>query len=203
MPKEPEHIRKLREYAKSYLTLDELAAIESELYGASDRSSAVILAAITEDSLRNFLLNKMRKDLNSDDRKQLFGFEGALGTFSAKITIAYALQFLGPVSRSDLDTIRFLRNQFAHSRKPMRFDIPEVRAVCAKLQFPDLPNVLIPIGALSRLPASDESDKSNPRTRYKIACHNLAIRFIAAVSPPPDDLGMSIKDFFGGGDPLP
>jgi hypothetical protein len=183
MSKEPEYLRKLREYARTDLSFEELIAIEKELYGVSDRASAVILSTITEDTLRGLLLSKMRSSLNSGDRKQLFGFEGALGTFAAKITTAYALELIGPISRADLNLIRFLRNSFAHSRKPMNFEVPEVRAVCAKLKFPDLAQITVPWGPMHRLPEPEESDKDHPRTRYRLTCHNLTTRFIVMTSP--------------------
>jgi hypothetical protein len=101
----------------------------------------------------------MRQDLNSRDRRQLFEFEGALGTFSSKIVVAYALRLIGPVTRADLDLIRFLRNEFAHSRIPFGFTTPEVRAVCDRFKIVDLPGNLIPHGYSSRVP-DEESDLS-------------------------------------------
>ena len=40
----------------------------------------------------------MRDDLNSDERSKLFGCDGAVGTFSAKIITAYAAKIIGPIT---------------------------------------------------------------------------------------------------------
>jgi hypothetical protein len=113
----------------------------------------------------------------------IIGVDKGTSTFAAKITMAYALELIGPISRADLNLIRFLRNSFAHSRKPMNFEVPEVRAVCAKLQFPDLAQITVPWGPMHRLPEPEESDKDHPRTRYRPTCHNLTTRFIVMTSP--------------------
>ena len=99
--------------------------------------------------------------------------------------MAYALKLIGPISRADLDLIRLLRNEFAHSRKPFGFSTPPVKAVCDKLKIPDRPGAYIPHGFLERVPhdaLAAATDKTNPRTRYIMACHNLAYRMFVARS---------------------
>jgi hypothetical protein len=157
----------------------------------------VIHSTIVENALRAYLSRHMRSNLNSSERKRLFGSEGIMASFSAKIITAYALGDIGPVTRSDLDLVRFMRNEFAHSRKPMTFETAEVIAVCAHLQFPELPMVNIPTGGLDRTLAPEDYDKTIAKTRYRITCHNITVRLIAlnmgiAAHPdiklPPDPL---------------
>jgi hypothetical protein len=90
-----------------------------------------------EVTLKSLLASKMRNNLNSTDRKQIFEYEGAAGSFSSKIIIAYAFKLIGPITRADLDLIKFLRNEFAHSRMPFNFETPEVRVVCDNLKIID------------------------------------------------------------------
>jgi hypothetical protein len=48
--------------------------------------------------------------------------DAPLATFSAKIRLAYALSIFGSSTRDDLDTIREIRNAFAHSTRPLASD---------------------------------------------------------------------------------
>jgi hypothetical protein len=187
MAKEPAYVRDLREYAKGDLSSDYLRAFEEELYGQNDCATAILYAALVDNALVRLISKQMRGNLNSTDRRELFE------TFDRKISLAYALKLIGPVSRSDLDLIRFMRNQFAHSRLPLRFSTPEVGAVCAALQFPELPGVELPIGPLDlaaeMLMAKGmkvEDPRIDARSRYIMSCHNLAARVIIVVDAPPD-----------------
>ena len=123
----------------------------------------------------------MRNDLNSGDRKQL------LENFSAKIAMAYAFRLIGPITRFDLDLIRFIRNEFAHSRMPLTFQTAEVKAVCDHLRIVDFPGSLTPYGPLHRAPESELAvltDKTQPKTRFICACHTISYRMIAAKDYP-------------------
>ena len=153
-----------------------------------------MFGSFLEANLERLLFGQMRSDLNSKDRRQLFEYEGAVGTFSSKIVVAYAFKLIGPDTRSDLDLVRLLRNEFAHSRIPFKFTTKEVRAVCDKFKIVDLPGSLIPHGYLSRVPHDElgnSADKGHPRTRFITECHALAYRMIMTTNGPrPGDLAL-------------
>ena len=187
--KEPAYIVKLREYAKGELDEDHLRALEGELYGTNDRAVVILYAALVENALQRLIANGMRKDINSADRRELFE------TFERVISLAFALNLVGSVSRKDLDLIRFIRNQFAHSPRPLHFKVPEVIAACAALKFPDLPGARKLIGPLDRPMAvivaaekAAEEDAANPdaKTRYEMACHNLIYRMVVLIDAPKE-----------------
>lgn len=107
--------------------------------------------------------------------------------------LPYALELIGPIARSDLDLIRFIRNNFAHSRRPLNFHVPEVGDVCAALQYPDFPNARAPAGptdsTLENLVENEKASKSpefrkKPRNRYTMACHTLSYRMLGVVQLP-------------------
>jgi hypothetical protein len=198
MPNEPIYLRNLRALTRAEPTLAHLEDLEQELYASgSDRATAVMLGSFVETSLKRLLASVMRDDLISKDRKQLFEYEGAVGSFSSKIVVAYALKLIGSTTRSDLDLIRFLRNEFAHSRMPFCFKTPEVRAVCDQLKIVELPQYFIPPGYLIRVPAEELSaatEISDPKTRFITTCHNLSYRMFIKIDGPkagdyafPDD----------------
>jgi hypothetical protein len=106
-----------------------------ELKEQHDRAAAVILAALLEDALRDAILSRM-VPLTEQKERQIFGPDSPLGSLSAKIKVGFALGVYGPETRADLDTIRGIRNAFAHARRPIKFDTPEIAAECAKLRIP-------------------------------------------------------------------
>jgi hypothetical protein len=177
-----------------------LDAFEKELYGTSDRVTAVMLGATVETALEKLLASRMRKDLNSDERSKLFGFEGAVGTFSAKIIVAYAMKIIGPITYSDLNIIKLLRNEFAHSRVPFDFQTPQAIAVCNELQVPKLPDSdssfpLMTTNAPSRFGITGIPP---PWTLFVSACHNIAYRMLVKRD------GIRAGDFvFVNDEPLP
>jgi hypothetical protein len=142
----------------------------------------------------------MRKDLKSDERSKLFGFEGAVGTFSAKIIVAYAMKIIGPITYSDLNIIKLLRNEFAHSRVPFDFQTPQVIAVCNELQVPKLPdsNSSFPLMTTNAPSRFGITGIPPSWTLFVSACHNIAYRLLVKRD------GIRAGDFvFVNDEPLP
>jgi hypothetical protein len=189
MPDEPAYIRNFKAYTRIDPTPADLPALEDQMYGSNDRSMAVMLSAVVETCLEIFLRNKTRPSLNSDDTRLLFDYRGPLGDFSSKIFIAFAFNMFGPDTRHDLDLIRMMRNEFAHSRKPVDFFTKEVANVCKHLRAADWAGANIPAGYLAamrqeELPSARKL--TNPRTRYATSCHTIAERLLVnAYNAPP------------------
>jgi hypothetical protein len=187
---DPKYIRDLKTFTRGDVTVADLVRLEAEIYGANDRARAVMLGAVVETSLEIFLRNKTRPTLNSDDNRQLFDFRGPLGDFASKTLLAYAFNMFGPDTRHDLDLVRLLRNEFAHSRKSFDFTTPAIAAVCAQFRAPDAPGAFIPRRWLETVPheeLANASDKNHPRTRYIATCHILAERLLSNSSSLPLD----------------
>jgi hypothetical protein len=181
MPTEPTYIRNFKAFTRGDLTFADLPKLEDELYGSNDRASAVMLAAVVETSLEIFIRSKIRPTFNSDDMRLLFDFRGALGDFASKTLIAYSFNFFGPDTRHDLDLIRVMRNEFAHSRRSFDFEAPAVTAVCQYLRAPDSVGAFIPHGYLASVRHEElaaASDKTHPRTRYIMTCHIVSERLL-------------------------
>ena len=146
---------------------DELTEIIAELsLNASDRASAILGAAVLDGALESVILPKFRK-LTEAQIKELFGPDSPLGTFSAKIRIGYALNLYGPKTRSDLDSIREVRNAFAQTRKRIYFSTKEVRTVVDRIQFS------------KRLlgQAYNPQHILGPKEHYALACTFLIVYF--------------------------
>jgi DNA-binding MltR family transcriptional regulator len=174
---EPAYIRNFRSLLRTEPTRAHVDDIEQELYAlGSDRATAVMFATIVENNLQRLILRRMRSDINSVDRSRLFDPDRPLGDFGAKIIISYALQFIGPVTKHDLDLIRLLRNGFAHSRIHFRFETPEVQAVCDHLELVNQFDIVVPRDYLRLVPSANVKE---PRTRFICACHDISYRLSA------------------------
>ncbi|GEM_PF-6792277 len=179
----PAYITNLKKLGEDVLTKKDISNIEAEVYSGTDRASAVVLGSFVERSLADLLAAKM----NHSHIGKIFDFSGPLGTFSAKIDLAYAFNFIGPKSYHDLDLIRLLRNAFAHTRRAVSFQTPEVIDVCKYLKLPDEDGVTSETAIKTLLPAPHaEAALAKPpaRIRFFISCHELQTRIIQAIDGP-------------------
>ena len=186
MADEPAYIRNFKEFTKGHLEFANLFAFEQEAYGGSARARAILLSTIAENALYTYLRVKSRPELTAGDRKRLFSYDGILGSFGARTTIAYSLGLISEGMRHELELIRALRNGFAHCPKPFNFETAEVAAVCANFRFPGQGDAFIPQGYLRAVPGDQmehATDKDHPRTRFIMACHMAAEQLLVAAQP--------------------
>lgn len=99
--------------------------------------SATVLntIAIFEDILQESLEGCMRP-LSSKMRARLFEGYGPLSTFAARTDVAYAFNLLSEADYWDMQIIRKIRNEFAHSRETMGFEKSKIEAMVARMQKP-------------------------------------------------------------------
>lgn len=97
-----------------------------ELHRESDRAVALIAAAYLDLALKSVLEASLAGGDPVVDRL-LNGANAPLGTFSARIAMAYGLGHVGPNYFQTLDAVREIRNVFAHFRRNLTFEDPEVR----------------------------------------------------------------------------
>jgi DNA-binding MltR family transcriptional regulator len=92
------------------MTYPEQDAFFERFAKETDRACGVLGAALLEEYLKKIF----EKRLHVPDKK-LFAVQGPLGSFSAKINMAYSLGWIDADMKADLDTVRGIRNDFAHS----------------------------------------------------------------------------------------
>jgi hypothetical protein len=102
---------------------------------ALDRSAAITAAAYVEHGLRKAIKCHLQRNIPTAQEKDLFDGArgGPLGSFHAKIIMAQALGIIWPSQREDLDTIRAIRNAFAHSMNPITFENETIIRLCNEL----------------------------------------------------------------------
>ena len=103
-----------------------------ELDHQTDRGVALIASALVELGLGRLMRCRMVHYEDCDEI--IFAREGApLGTFSARIKMARSMGVIGRLTEAHLDSIRLIRNQFAHSPLKIDFSHPAIAAEIDKL----------------------------------------------------------------------
>jgi DNA-binding MltR family transcriptional regulator len=98
----------------------------------SDRATAIVASAILEERLSSAITSRLQKDEKALSR--LFKYSGPLGTFSSKIDLGYLMGLYGKEIYCDLNTIREIRNEFAHSLRTSGFKSQRVNDLCKNLK---------------------------------------------------------------------
>ena len=106
-------------------SLDQAAKVFTK---QSDRGSALIAAAWVDDALEVYLRAFLRPDKKTADA--MLQPEGPLGSFAARIKIAYLLGIIEPTAHKDLEIIRGIRNDFAHVRQHIKFTDQSIKDRC-------------------------------------------------------------------------
>ena len=125
-------------------TSKEIIQRRDELFQAlskeSDRGVVLISASFLEEALEALIRARfsIRHTKSKSSINPLFDSFGPLSSFSAKLKICYAMDLIGEWMYRDLEIVRKLRNDFAHSVGIARFDLPEVVQLTKKLKAADL-----------------------------------------------------------------
>ena len=135
-----------------------------EIRAGSDRGACLISCAALDHILIRLIRTKLI-DLTDPEGDKLFFERGAtLGSLSERTDIAYAIGVINASQQQDLNSIRRIRNGFAHSAKNVSFNTQVVANECDKLQNYKNPN---PDGKII----------STPRDKYMETLHTLYLAF--------------------------
>jgi DNA-binding MltR family transcriptional regulator len=129
----------------------------------SDRGLVLVGACFLEEALEALLRATFRvggvKPYSVID--PLFDAFGPLASFSARIKLAFALNLIDGYIYRDLETLRKLRNIFAHSLEATRFDCREVVQLTEKLEAP---NLAVEAMSKQRVEAASREHRAPDRT---------------------------------------
>lgn len=112
---------------------EEFTAFRKALTHESDRGCALFAAAYLDKALSELLYLSLVTDKKIE--KDLFEGTAPLSAFSARIKMAYYLGKISKECRADLDTVRGIRNDFAHHATIISFDDQSIADRCRNLQF--------------------------------------------------------------------
>jgi DNA-binding MltR family transcriptional regulator len=125
-------------------TREEIIRRRDELFWAlskeSDRGVVLVSASFLEEALEALLRARfsVRHPKSKSSINPLFDTFGPLSSFSAKLKISYATDLIAEWMYRDLEIVKKLRNNFAHSVGVARFDLPEVVQLTERLKAADL-----------------------------------------------------------------
>src|SRR5215510_9077223 len=103
---------------------DEFSAFLQEFQQETDRAAAVLAVAYLDSKLEELLRSKFvskHKIVND-----LFDGQGGLSSFSAKVSISYAVGLISLLAAQDLHLIRQIRNDFAHKSHGLSFQTASI-----------------------------------------------------------------------------
>lgn len=128
----------------------------------TDRGRALVVASLIEEMLEEILRNFL---LENAATKNLFEAPNApLSTFSAKSLICRSLSLITKEEFKDIDTIRRIRNEFAHNIM-CSFEQQKIADLSASLT--------VGMGYLDRLPKGDKSRVEDPKSRFVMVSTSL------------------------------
>ena len=116
---------------------DDIADIRETLgwMAKVSHSGLAIWGGAIVDSFLADLIAANMPNLSNRMRTKLFEGYGPLGSFAAKIDLAYCMGHIPSELRRRLQAIRDIRNEFAHSTKLLNFESDTILAMMKK--FPD------------------------------------------------------------------
>ena len=108
-------------------------AIE-QLEKDSDRAVGLVGAAIVEHWLTQAIQARLHQ---GDMAERMFRSSGPLGSFSAKIDLAFLMGLIGLEFHGDLVVMKSIRNAFAHKLETATFASKKIRDLCSKFKLVD------------------------------------------------------------------
>jgi hypothetical protein len=166
----------LRDLSRQHATGDESMAVMAAIETAQSPITVAILgAALVEQELETILRKKIKR---TDDEtwERLTGESGPLGSFWQKAELAYALKLFDDVTRDNLNSIRHIRNAFAHAKRLINFENDLVVRELRTLTIPASRNDAR-YRVLKRIREHKENDIS-PQKAFANLCEAVAIVLI-------------------------
>lgn len=105
------------------------------LKNESDRAKLILASAWIDYFLLLKLQNEFSKG-NSKARKNLFSLNGPFGTFSSKLNLAFCAGWIDSDVYHDIQIIKKLRNECAHSINVISLDEERIRKEIEEFQVP-------------------------------------------------------------------
>jgi DNA-binding MltR family transcriptional regulator len=104
--------------------MDQLAEFLEEFQGETDRAAAVLAVAYLDSRLEALLRAKFL--VVPKFVEELLTGQGGLSSFSARISVAYAVGLISLSAAADLHLVRQIRNDFAHRPHGLSFNTQSI-----------------------------------------------------------------------------
>jgi hypothetical protein len=124
----------LRELSKKVPTAPEIEQLIAGLHEKDDIHLAIMGVALVEARLDNLLVRWLARN-DSAFMNRLFESPGPMSSFSNKILTAEAFGVIRTALADELNSMRTIRNAFAHAKLPITFDDRPVSGEVDKLKM--------------------------------------------------------------------
>lgn len=165
-----------------------LETIEHE----SDRAIAIVVGSMIESRLQHAILGKIIR-ANKDVENRMFRPSGPLGSFSAKIDMAYMMNLISAEAHLDLVRLKDIRNDFAHDLTISSFENQSVRDraknfTLINTHVADLHGeIKQEVNFGNQLPTIEvkhaTARMSRPKERYLLTAQLFMVRFVSMELP--------------------
>lgn len=105
--------------------------IRFSLIDESDRGCVLLSVSYLEDALGKYVLSYLKG--NKTFKKKMLNYN--LSNFSSRINFAYSIGLINEKLMNDLNIIRNIRNEFAHSFEPIDFNSEKIDKLVKGLQY--------------------------------------------------------------------
>lgn len=119
--------QRLRDLIRDFPPPDDVKLILEEMASESDRSAALIGAALLDTALGT-LLKQAMKVKQTQLTSRLFENRGALSDFGSRVAVGVAFGIITETMAEELDTVRSIRNVFAHSVRKLTFETAAIKS---------------------------------------------------------------------------
>jgi DNA-binding MltR family transcriptional regulator len=123
---------------KGDVTLEELAVAVAKTSKRTHSGAVIALSAVLDNRLE-LVLKKAFVPMSKSMHDKLFESYRPLNSFAAKIILAFAVGAIVLDTYEELEKIRDIRNEFAHSAELLDFESPKIAALLAKFKKKRLP----------------------------------------------------------------
>ncbi len=112
---------------------DSLAAVFKELQTENDRAFTIVAVAYIDSRLRDLWEAALNPELVGGP-ESLLGSLSPLGSLSARIQMAFALNWLRPATYKNAHALRKIRNEFAHTPFARDLSAPRVQGLFGSME---------------------------------------------------------------------
>jgi hypothetical protein len=111
-----------------------------ELREGTDRAVAIVGALYVQDALNGLIVVHLART-DETTMGELYNRDGPLHSFGTATLLAYAMGLIEQSTKTRLDTIRRVRNAFAHAFRPITFETPAIADACRGLLYKPAPDI--------------------------------------------------------------
>ncbi|MGE0669200.1 MAG: hypothetical protein AB7O49_21825 [Sphingomonadales bacterium] len=155
-PRDPDSLAKI--LTEDRLPGDQWEAFRQEMIAGSDRAAAVVGASYVETMLDVAIVTHLT-NIDEEAYQELTKASGPMHSLCAKTILGYSMGLYDWKTKEDLDTLRNIRNKFAHRLNASSFKEEDISRLCYQFNNPIAAKVI------------EAKDKMDPEAKS----HNLSI----------------------------